>query len=126
MRPPTFMRTKMNRKEKVRQKLIKNRLRLQQENKIKNETYFLSKETDKISNPSITIVKPQRVAGLIIPVETYLEENTVVKYKYQNKVEFAKILPDSKSMMIVENQDQPAIECKFKNGRLFVKNCKMD
>lgn len=111
----------MNRKEKVRQKLIKNRNRLQQENKIKNETYHLSKETDKISNRGVKIIRPQRVPGLVIPVETTLEPDTIVRYKYNDKLEVAKILTDIPGMILVEDNNQPAIECKFKNQRLIPK-----
>lgn len=107
----------MNRKERVRQQLIKNRLKIQQENKLKNETYHLEKEAQKISNPNTTIKNPQRLPGLVIPVETELAEDTVVQYKYKGNFEFAKVLVNA--MVILEKNQQRAIKCKLKDGRLF-------
>lgn len=107
----------MNRKERVRQQLIKNRIKIQQENKLKNETYHLEKEAQKISNPGVTIKNPQRLPGAVIPVETELVEDTVVQYKYKGDFEFAKV---SVNCLILLEKNQPhALKCKLKDGRLF-------
>jgi hypothetical protein len=119
----------MERAKRVEAQMKKIRAKRIQNRKLERESYFLSKEAEKITNPLKPIKNPKHLIGEIIEIELDddFDEDVVVKYKFKDWTRYARLIErrtNSALFSVFEidptNTDESvnAISCSFKNRRL--------
>lgn len=119
----------MERAKRVDAQMKKVRTKKIQEKKLKNESYHLHKEAEKLTNPLKPIRNSGHLIGEIIEIELddHFEDDCVVSYKFGNWTRYARLVEHKEKSATFSIFDidptnsknlTDVISCVFKNRRL--------